>query len=68
MHVWPFGFDDGGIDKRMRIFRLPDHNPHCATGLSRRLPLRAKGDNPLHICVTTEDGHQVWSNPIYLFR
>jgi hypothetical protein len=26
------------------------------------------GDNPIWVCVTTEDGHQAWSSPIYFIR
>ena len=61
-------FEYGGIDQRMRVFRLPDNNPRRAVSPSRRVPLRAEGDDPLHVCVTTEDGHQAWSSPIHSFR
>jgi len=30
--------------------------------------LNASGDNPLHICVISDDGDLAWSSPIYLFR
>jgi len=30
--------------------------------------MRAHGDNPLWVCVTTEDGFQAWSSPIFVFR
>jgi hypothetical protein len=61
-------FEAGGIDRRIRVFRLPDENPHRALLLSRRISLRAIGDNALFVCLTQEDGHLVWSSPIYLFR
>ena len=28
----------------------------------------AAGDNPLWICVYTEDGFQAWSSPVFVFR
>jgi hypothetical protein len=61
-------FDAGGIGRRIRIFRLPDENPHYALRLERRIRLRGGGDNALYVCLTQEDGHLVWSSPIYIFR
>lgn len=59
-------FEAGGLDRRVRLFRLPDDNPHKVLTLERQIPLRRGRDNPLYVCVTTEDGHQAWSSPIYL--
>jgi hypothetical protein len=50
------------------VFRLPDENPHRRLLLSRRIPLKTTGDNALYVCLTQEDGHLVWSSPIYVFR
>ncbi len=61
-------FEAGGLDRRLRIFRLPDHPARRAVVLRRRISLRPEGDNPLHVRVTTLDGHRAWSSPIYLFR
>lgn len=61
-------FDAGGIKRRIRVFRQPDENPHRALQLSRRIRLRQQGDNALYVCLTQEDGHLIWSSPIYLFR
>jgi hypothetical protein len=61
-------FDAGGIRRRVRIFRLPDENTHRQVKLSRRIELDAAGDNALYICLTQEDGHLVWSSPVYVFR
>jgi hypothetical protein len=36
--------------------------------LERRIPLVGDRDNALYICLTQEDGHLVWSSPIYIFR
>ena len=61
-------FDAGGIGRRIRVFRLPDESPHRRLRLSRRIPLKANSDNALYVCLTQEDGHLVWSSPIYVFR
>jgi hypothetical protein len=58
----------GGLDREIRVFRLPDRNQHRDMQETIEVPLRPEGDNPLWVCVTTEDGHQAWSSPIYLFR
>jgi hypothetical protein len=61
-------FENGGIQRRIRVFRLPDVNPHTRLNLERRIALRDEGDNALYVRVTHEDGHYTWSSPIYLFR
>ena len=61
-------FEAGGLRRRLRVFRLPEQNPHRRAQLTRRVALRPRGDNPLYVCLTQEDGHLVWSSPIYLFK
>jgi hypothetical protein len=61
-------FDLGGLDRRLRVFRLPERNPHRSLGVERRLELRPSGDNAIHARLTLEDGHQAWSSPIYIWR
>jgi len=61
-------FEAGGIRRRIRVFRVPDENPHRTLHLSRRVRLRQQGDNALYVCLTQEDGHLIWSSPIYVFR
>lgn len=61
-------FDAGGIRRRIRVFRLPDENPYREVKLSRRIALKPAGDNALYVCLTQEDGHLIWSSPIYVFR
>ena len=58
----------GGLERRLRAFRLPEDNPHREIVSEVRVRLKDQGDNPLWVCVTTEDGFQAWSSPIYLFR
>ena len=70
--VADIGIDDtvfeveGGIGRRLRVFRLPEQNPVQAWRLSRRIGLRPGADNPIYVRVTFEDGHLAWSSPIYL--
>lgn len=72
--VAEIGYDDtafetgGGIARQLRVFRLPDENPHHRLVLDRRIKLRDAVDNALFVCLTQEDGHLVWSSPIYVFR
>ncbi len=61
-------FEAGGLGRRIRIFRLPDENPHRAFRFTRDVPLRAKGDNAIFLRATLEGGAVVWSSPIYLIR
>ena len=61
-------FENGGIERRIRVFRLPDENPHRALRIERRIRLHDDRDNALYLRVTFEDGHYAWSSPIYLFR
>lgn len=61
-------FEAGGIRRQIRVFRLPDENPHQQAQLSRRIALQADHDNALYVCLTQEDGHLVWSSPIYVIR
>ncbi len=61
-------FENGGIERRIRVFRLPDNNPHDAIHIEREISLVDDRDNALYVRVTFEDGHYAWSSPIYLFR
>jgi hypothetical protein len=36
--------------------------------LRRRIKVRPTGDTRLYIRVQQEDGHRMWSSPIYVFR
>jgi hypothetical protein len=36
--------------------------------LRRTIQVRPNGDTRLYIRVQQEDGHRMWSSPIYLFR
>jgi len=63
-------FEAGGLGRQIRVYRLPEskkvtsmHVTHDVTGTAQ-----AKGDVPVYIRVTQEDGHQAWSSPIYLIK
>jgi hypothetical protein len=47
---------------------LPEENPHRAIKTELEIPLKTDADSPLWVCVTTEDGFQAWSSPIYAFK
>ena len=56
----------GGLGRRVRIYRLPESNPHTRLKLERRIPLSPDRDNALYVRITLEDGQVIWSSPIYL--
>lgn len=57
---------DGGINRRIRVFRLPDVNGTRHIKLDRRIKPTRGHDDALYVCVTQEDGHLIWSSPIYV--
>ncbi|GBF25920.1 hypothetical protein MnTg02_00956 [bacterium MnTg02] len=67
------GFDEmtfaaGGLDRALKIYRLPDRLDRHDMHIQRTIPISEKGDTRLFVRVTQEDGHQAWSSPIYMFR
>jgi hypothetical protein len=62
-------FDNSGnLPRYLKLFRLPDRNPHKALTFTRQINLKPAGDNPIFIRLTQEDGTLCWSSPIYLYR
>ncbi len=61
-------YANGGIKRQLRVFRMPDENAHTRVQLERSIALTETGDNALYVCVTQEDGHLIWSSPIYVFH
>jgi hypothetical protein len=55
----------GGLDRKLMVYRLPDINPCLSMTIDQTIPLHGDRDNPLYVSIFTEDGHQVWSSPIY---
>jgi hypothetical protein len=66
--VEPRVFAAGGLERAIKLQRLPEVMREPRLVLRRRIELRAAGDTRLYIRVQQEDGHRMWSSPIYLFR
>jgi hypothetical protein len=64
----PQVFENGGIHRRLHVFRLPDENPTRRVKQSIRVPLHKDGDNAIYLRATTEDGFFIFSSPIYIIR
>ena len=60
--------DAGGLERRLRLFRLPDLLEERRISHSLTIPLVRQGDTPVLVRVTQEDGHRAWSSPIYIIR
>lgn len=60
--------DAGGLDRKIRLFRLPDLMDQCSVAEDVSVDLVSGRDNPLWVRVITEDGHVAWSSPIYITR
>jgi hypothetical protein len=56
----------GGLGRRLRAYRLPEHNPHRRFAFELDVAIEPDRDNPVYVRVTLEDGHQAWSSPIYV--
>ncbi len=73
LEIDQIGFEDtvldaGGLDRKACVFRLPDAGLPKILSISQPIELTDNGDNPIWICVTTEDGYQAWTSPIYCFQ
>lgn len=60
--------DAGGLERHIRAFRLPETMTRREITAEVDVAMKPGGDNPIWVCLTTEDGFQAWSSPIYLFR
>jgi len=62
-------FDNSGeLPRFVKVFRLPQENPHRRLSFTRKVPLRAEGDNAVYIRLTQEDGTRAWTSPVYVWR
>ncbi len=61
-------FSAGGLDRAVKLYRLPETMTETRVDIRRRVKVRSDGDTRLFVRVTQEDGHRAWSSPIYLFR
>jgi hypothetical protein len=66
--VEPRAYDAGGLERAVLLQRLPEVMTERCMALRRKIRLREAGDTRLYVRVQQEDGHRVWSSPIYLFR
>jgi hypothetical protein len=66
--VEPRVFAAGGLERAVRLQRLPEVMGERRMTLRRKLKVRPAGDTRLYVRVQQEDGHRMWSSPIYLFR
>ena len=57
--------DAGGLARRLSVQRLPDEALPRRMDCRHTLRLTDGKDDPIWIAVTTEDGFQAWSSPIY---
>ena len=64
----PRVFPAGGLHRAVKLQRLPETMTESRMTLRRRIKLRPAGDTRLYVRVQQEDGHRMWSSPIYLFR
>jgi hypothetical protein len=60
--------DAGGLERAIRLRRLPSSDPAHRTDFCVPVGLIAARDNAIWVRVTTHDGHQAWSSPIYIER
>ena len=60
--------DHGGLDRAIRLYRLPEDNAAQTFERTLTVPVAAQGDTPIWLVVTTEDGHQAFTSPTYIFR
>ena len=61
-------FSAGGLERALKLYRLPEQMTETRMTIRRKLRLRETGDTRLFARVWQEDGHRAWSSPIYLFR
>jgi hypothetical protein len=66
--IEPRVYAAGGLERAVRLQRLPDTLRERRVVVKRRVRLRATGDTRLSVRVQQEDGHRMWSSPIYIFR
>lgn len=60
-------FEAGGLERRIRVYRLPRTLHQCDFECDLTVPVSFDGrDTPIWIRVTTEDGHCIWTSPVYL--
>lgn len=64
--ILPQLWEVGGIQKQLEIVRLSEERNNYDFSFKTPIILENKGDNPIFIRVTQEDGHMAWTSPVYL--
>ena len=59
-------FDASGLGRKIRVFRLPDENLHRQVEIERSIALTTGRDNAIYIRIIQQDGHVIWSSPVYV--
>jgi hypothetical protein len=60
-------FNAGGLGRKIRVFRLPDKNSHRSVDIDRQISLHSDRDNAIYVRIIQQNGHVIWSSPIYVF-
>ena len=58
----------GGIQRQARVFRLPNENSTLTAKIKHSIQRNRITEDALYVRVTLEDGHFIWSSPIYLLN
>ena len=61
-------FEADGLERRLRVYRMPQINNVFEIRDTVPVVLKPKGDNPLWVRVTTDDGYNAWSSPIFVYK
>ena len=64
----PLLFAAGGLGRAIGLQRLPEAMSLSRMQLRRKIEPRRNGDTRLYVRIQQEDGHRMWTSPIYLFR
>lgn len=62
----PRTWNCGGLRKKIQICRLPDRPRTREFAFDLPLTQLHRGDNPIYVRVTQEDGHMAWTSPVYV--
>jgi hypothetical protein len=66
--VEPRVFEAGGLERAIRLQLLPTMMAERRLSLRRKINIGPGGEARLFVRVQQEDGHRMWSSPIYLLR
>ena len=62
----PLVWSAGGLKKQLEVCRLPDQPSSCEFACHMLMTDLHGGDNPIYIKVIQEDGHMMWTSPVYI--